>query len=227
MYRNVLVPQMAIMDRYGIEYDHRSGDGYIEVEGNVCWLLGCHNEAAERIIKGMTIGGWDADEADTYPEIVTEAAFDRLSLDDARAYLTMNSNSPFHPIKTQYIDNQELIEAGDVYVSHWTLYDNPFLSKSYIRRMERRYPKGSLGWKRKIMGWWVLAEGAIYDRFVEAQHTFHTPPFEEYDYYVLTTDEGRGHSFVIGLFGIRRTPDGNHYHLLDEAYWDVNTTAVN
>lgn len=221
LLRNVLIPQMAIMDAYGIHYDYRAGEGYINVEGKICWLLGCHNETAAEVIKGMTLAGADLDEADTYPKSVMETILDRLSLDGARAYMTMNSNSPYHYLKTGYMDNEEMIQAHDVYVSHWTLYDNPFLPRSYIEMMERRYPKGSLGWKRKIMGLWVLAEGAIYDRFVEAQHTFEVPPYKKYNYYVLSTDEGRGHAFVVGLFGIKRTKQGNHYHLLDEAYWDV------
>lgn len=222
LLRNVLIPQMTIMDQAGIHYNYQPGKGYLEVEGKTCWLMGCHNETSGEIIKGMTLGGADLDEADTYPQTVMDIILDRLSLDDARAYMTMNSNSPYHPIKTGLIDNQEMIKEGDVYTSHWTLYDNPFLPESYIKRMERRYPKGSLGWKRKIMGWWVLAEGAIYDRFVEAQHTFYTPPFTDYDYYVLTADEGRGSHVSIGLFGIKRTLEGNHYHLLDECYWAVS-----
>ncbi len=222
LLRNVLVPQMAIMDHFGIGYDYRGGKGYIEVEGNICWLVGCHNETAAEIIKGMTIGGADLDEADTYPQTVLDTILDRLSLEGARAYMTMNSNSPYHPIKTDLIDNTELIKAGKVYTSHWELYDNPFLPKGYIETMELRYPPGTLGHKRKIKGLWVTAEGAIYDRFVESLHTFRTPPFNSYDYYVIGTDEGLGNVTVFGLFGIKRTPYGNHYHLLDEVYWDVS-----
>ena len=48
LLRNVLVPQMAIMDQFGIDYEYRAGDGYIDVEGKICWLVGCHNETACR-----------------------------------------------------------------------------------------------------------------------------------------------------------------------------------
>lgn len=216
------MPMMAIMDQFGIDYDHRAGDGYLEIEGKMCRLVGCHNETASNIIKGMTLGGACLDEAETYPYSVLETILDRLSLKGARAFMTMNSNSPYHPLKVDLIDNEALINAGKVYVSHWELYDNPFLPPEYIETMELRYPAGTLGWKRKIKGLWVLAEGAIYDRFVEATNTFHTPPFENYDEYVLTTDEGRGNATVIGLMGIKYDGSGNHYHLLDEVYWDVS-----
>ena len=212
---------MQIMDNAGIHYDYRPGQGYLEVEGKTCWLLGCHNETAGDIIKGMTLGGADLDEADTYPKTVMDIILDRLSLDDSRAYMTMNSNSPYHYIKTDLIDNTQLLDEGKLYTSHWVLYDNPFLPHEYIETMEARYPKGTLGWKRKIMGWWVLAEGAIYDRFVEAQHTFHTPPYDPYDYYVISSDYGSGNVTVFGLFGIKQTVEGNHYHLLKEFYWDA------
>lgn len=233
LYRNVLRDEMAMLEGMGIEYDHRAHDGYLQIEDKTVWLIGFAHEGISDVIRGMTIAGWNSDETNTYPKSTVEEALDRLSIDGARAFWDMNPDSPHHYIHTDYITNQEMLDAGDVKRWHFTLYDNPNLSQSYINRLERRYPKGTVGHKRKILGLWVIAEGVIYERFVEAHHTFNKVPFADYkedgklhklyyDYYVLTTDYGPGNVSVIGLFGIKRTNNGNHYHLLDEFYWDVN-----
>lgn len=241
LYRNVLRTELSILDRYGVDYNYRPGDGYLEIEDKLIWLMGFHNESVVDVIRGMTLGGSYNDELNTYPKTAVEELLDRLSLEDARAYWTMNPDSPYHYINIDYITNEELLKAGDVRAFHFTLYDNPYLPKGYIERMERRYPPGSIGHKRKILGLWVIAEGVIYDRFVEAHNTFTKIPFAtyekvydknknlqlrltglNYDYYVIGCDWGSGNVTVFGLFGIKRTPQGNHYHLLDEFYWDVS-----
>lgn len=221
LYRNVLKDELAMLEGMGIEHDHRPGDGYLQIEDRTIWLLGYHNESVIKVIRGMTIGGWYADEIVTYPKVTVEETLDRLSLEDARSYWTMNPDSPHHYINKEYITNRALLDAGDVKHWHFVLRDNQNLPESYIQFLERRYPPGTLNHKRKILGLWVIAEGAIYDRFVEAHHTFTKKPFPSYDYYVITTDEGLGNVTVFGLFGIKRMSDGNHYHLLDEVYWDV------
>ncbi len=68
---------------------------------------------------------------------------------------------------------------------------------------------------------WVVAEGIIYDRFIESQHTFKEPPLPDYDLYVLSTDYGISTVTVHGLFGIKRSYQGNKYHLLREYYYDA------
>ena len=54
----------------------------------------------------------------------------------------------------------------------------------YIERIKHRYRPGTVQYKRKVNGLWVVAEGIIYDRFVETQHVINNPI--DYDYYVLS-----------------------------------------
>lgn len=245
LYRNVLKIQMSLLDYWGIDYNYRPGDGYLEIEDKTVWLMGFHNESVTEIIRGMTLGGWYGNEANTYPKSAVEESLDRMSLEDARAFWDMNPESPYHYINLDYITNQSLLEAGFVRAFHFTLYDNPYLDKSYIALTEKRYPPGTIGNKRKIWGLWVIAEGVIYNRFVEANNTFARIPYGvyktyirkdpvtgkefrtvklvglDYDYYVIGTDWGSGNVTVFGLFGIKRNPTGNEYHLLDEYYHDA------
>lgn len=242
LYRNVLKDELSMLEGMGVDYEHRAGDGYLRIDDNYIWLVGFNNESVVDVVRGMTIAGWYADETNVYPKIAVEEALDRLSLEGARAYWTMNPDSPYHYINTDYITNESMLKAGDVKSWHFTLYDNPNLPKSYINRLERRYPKGTVGYKRKILGLWVIAEGVIYDRFMEHVNTFEQIPYAtytktgisneygpiyklnslNYDYYVISSDWGGGNVTVFGLFGIKRTPQGNQYHLLDEFYWDVS-----
>lgn len=240
LYRNVLRDELAMLESFGVDYEHRASDGYLRIEDNYIWLVGFAHEGISDIIRGMTIAGWYADETNVYPKLTVEEALDRLSLSGSRVYWTMNPDSPYHYINTDYIQNNELLKAGDLKTWHFTLWDNPNLPQEYIDRTLRRYPKGSIGYKRKVLGLWVVAEGIIYNQFNEDRHTFTEVPFAEYeyeytkegepipilkklnyDYYTIGTDWGSGNVTVFGLMGTKRTNEGNHYHLLDEFYFDA------
>lgn len=226
LFRNVLKPMMALMDSLGISYDWTKNESII-IEGNTCWLMGFSHEGIANRIPGMTLAGWYADEINTYPKNLVGLALDRLSVENSQAFWTLNPDNPHHYLYKEYIENEEKIANNDVRVWNYTLYDNPSLSKEYIARTERRYPKGTVGHKRKILGIPAIAEGIIYSKFVEAHNTFNhkEPPYESYNSYVLSTDYGSGNVTVVGLFGIKKDSQGNHYHLLDEFYYDVNDPA--
>lgn len=220
LYRNVLFNMFKMIEDY-CDYNYKKVDGILEIDDKTIWLVGFSNEAVEDKIRGMTLGGWYADETNTYPKTAVESALDRLSLEDARAFWTMNPDNPYHYIYVDYLTNRLLLDNGDLKRWHFTLDDNPNLSSKYKEQLKRRYSTNDVQYKRKILGLWVIAEGIIYDRFIESQHTFQEAPYKDYDYYVLSTDYGPGNVSVIGFFGIKRTMQGNEYHLLDEFYYDV------
>lgn len=230
LYRNVLKPMMAILDGLGISYDWRKNE-YIEIEGNICWLMGFNHEGMAGRIPGVTLGGWYGDEVNTYPKILVELALDRLSEENSQAFWTLNPDNPYHYIYSEYIENEEKKANGDVKVWNYTIWDNPNLSKQYIERTIRRYPEGTVQNKRKIHGLAAVAEGVIYSKFTEGLNTFdhRCPEYEDtkYDKYVLSTDYGPASVSVVGLFGIIKKIDGNEYHLLDEFYYDVNDPKNN
>lgn len=108
LYRNVLRPQMSIMESLGIDYEYRPNDGYIRIEDNTVWLVGFAHEGIAEIIRGMTIAGWKADEVNTYSKNNVEEALDRLSIEGSRAFWDMNPDSPNHYVYKEYIINQSL-----------------------------------------------------------------------------------------------------------------------
>jgi PBSX family phage terminase large subunit len=220
--RNVLRDEMAILDTFGIDYTLSENQGTLTIEDKTIWLVGFIDERIADIIKGMTIGGWYADETNTYPKSAVEEALDRCSLEGSKVFWTMNPDSPYHYIYTDYITNPKLIDSGDVREWHYTIDDNPNLTRDYIDQIKRRYAPGSVQYKRKVEGLWVIAEGAIYDRFIESQHTFKQPLYSDYDYYIISTDYGIASVTVFGLFGIKMGLHGNEYHLLKEDYIEAS-----
>jgi PBSX family phage terminase large subunit len=179
IYRNVIGGQMGILNILGEKRAafKKSGDGGSRLEmkfpnrdprtrrrnpwiTKVCYVVGANDDKAENKIRGMTIGGWYADEVTLYPESFVKQAINRMSVEGAKAFWTTNPDSPYHYIKTEFIDKAK--EKG-YKTFHFTLMDNPSLPKSYIKNISAAY-KG-LWYKRMILGLWVMADGVIYDMF--------------------------------------------------------------
>lgn len=223
--RNVLLPMMALLDSLGISYNYRENE-YIELEEKTIWLMGFSSEGIAKIIPGMTVAGWYADEVNLNPKSLVELALDRLSEEGSQAFWTLNPDNPYHYIYPDYIENKEKKAEGIVKVWQYTIDDNPTLSEEYKKILRMRYPSGTVGHKRKILGQAAVAEGIIYSKFVEANNVIKKsdPDYGniKYNKYVLSTDYGPGSVSVIGLFGIITSLEGNEYHLLAEFYYDVN-----
>ncbi len=224
LYRNVLYPLFKILNYFGIQYHHDRFLGILYIGEKVIWLLGFSNEVVREKVIGMTLAGWYADEINTYSKEAVEDTLDRMSLAGAKAFWTYNPDVPKHYIPTDYTYNESKLKKGMVKAWHFTLEDNLNLPQEFIDDLLERYPEGSVGYKRKVLGIEAIPDGAIYDRFSESLHTFRTgeEPYRDYSYYVIGMDEGRGNAVVCGLFGIKRQVNGNEYHLLDEVYWDVS-----
>jgi PBSX family phage terminase large subunit len=89
----------------------------------------------------------------------------RLSVEGSMFFGTTNPDSPFHWLKTGFLDRADEL---DLRTWHFQLSDNLSLSPSYIDNLSAEYT--GLWRKRYILGLWVQAEGAIYDMFDEPKH---------------------------------------------------------
>ena len=148
----------------------------------------------------------------------------RCSLDNAQMFWTMNPESPYHYIYTDYITNQELLNTGTVKVWHFTLDDNLHLSKRYIEELKRVNRKSQVSYKRNILGEWVIAEGAIYDSFNTDKHVIsYDPKCHELN---ICCDYGVSTVTTFGVMGYIKNPKGNQYYLLDETYYDAQEKGV-
>lgn len=224
--RNVIRDLIRMIDGR-IPYKYRKFDNYIEIAGNKIWLIGFSDEGATEKVRGMTVGGWYADELTSASKSTVEMAITRCSVDDAQMFWTMNPESPYHFIYTDYITNQELLDAGTVKCWHFTLEDNLHLSKRYIEELKRVNRKSQVNYKRNILGQWVIAEGIIYDSFDENIHVFKEDLSETFDETNICCDYGVSTVTTFGVMGIvKNTKDGNSYYLQEETYYDAQAKGV-
>jgi len=222
--RNVITDLLKMIHGK-LHYDYSKYDGYLDIGDKRIHLVGFKDEGATSKIQGMTVGGWYADEAATAPESAIKMAMSRCSLDGAQMFWTMNPDSPYHYIYKEYIKNKKLIENGVVKVWHFTLDDNPNLSKEYVEQLKLLYKGSPLQYKRYILGLWVIAEGAIYDQFVESENTFTTIP--QYNDINICCDYGVSTVTTFGVMGIKKDEKyGNSYYLLEETYYDKEKEGV-
>jgi PBSX family phage terminase large subunit len=178
-YRNIIGGAMGIIAIMGDKFAKfkKSGDGGSRLElkflnrdpqtrerhkyvTKVCYIVGANDEKSENKIRGMTIGGWYADEVTLYPETFIKQAINRMSVAGAKAFWTTNPDSPYHHIKTEFVD---MAKQKGYRVFHFTLDDNPSLPPEYVENLKKAYT--GLWYKRMVLGLWVMADGVIYDMF--------------------------------------------------------------
>ena len=224
--RNVVRDLIRMIDGR-IPYKYRKFDNYIEIADKKIWLIGFSDEGATEKVRGMTIGGWYADELTSASKSTVEMAITRCSVDGAQMFWTMNPESPYHFIYTDYITNQELLDSGTVKCWHFTLEDNLHLSKRYIEELKRVNRKSRINYKRNILGQWVIAEGVIYDSFDETIHVFHDDLTSTFDEINICCDYGVSTVTTFGVMGIvKNTKEGNTYYLQEETYYDATVKGI-
>ena len=224
--RNVIRDLIRMIDG-SLDYKYRKFDNYLEIENKKIWLIGFSDEGATEKVRGMTVGGWYADELTSASKSTVEMAITRCSVDGAKMFWTMNPESPYHFIYTDYITNQELLDSGTVKCWHFNLDDNLHLSQRYIEELKRVNRKSQVNYKRNILGQWVIAEGVIYDSFNENVHVFHEDLTSEFDEVNICCDYGVSTVTTFGVMGIiKNVKEGNRYYLQEETYYDAQKQGV-
>ena len=123
---------------------------------------------------------------------------------------TTNPDSPYHWLKTNYLDR-----AGELGLRRWhfLLEDNSNLDPAYVEALKKEYV--GLWYKRFILGLWVQAEGAVYDMWDDAIHVVDEVPSQFTRYYV-GVDYGTSNPTAFLLVG----QHGDKLYVIDEYYWD-------
>ena len=137
----------------------------------ICYCVGANNAEAEARLRGMTVGGWYADEVTLYPPAFVAQALNRMSLPGARAFWTCNPDSPYHPLYREYI-----APAAEKGYRHWhfELDDNWALDEAFKANIRAAYT--GLWYQRMVLGRWTVAEGAIFDMLDPAVHVVEALP---------------------------------------------------
>lgn len=214
--RNVLKPMFQILAAKGIPYRYHRSEHYITIGTNTYYCFGANNEASQDVLQGLTAAGALGDEVALFPQSFIEQMIARCSVDGAKVWMNCNPESPYHFIKTDYID--QAMEKRILHL-HFTLDDNLALAQSVKERYKRLFT--GLWFKRMILGLWVLAEGAIYDMFDESIHKVATVSREYTEFYV-SCDYGTQNPTVFGLWGKFQ----NIWYKVKEYHYDGRATSV-
>lgn len=99
-----------------------------------------------------------------------------------------NPEYPTHWLK-QFLDKPDI----DAYIQHYTIYDNPTLTKDFVKNLENEY-RGSVFYERYILGRWVAAEGIIYRQFADNTGLFVVDKAPQLPIVAVGLDYGAGQS---------------------------------
>lgn len=165
------------------------------VMNRVIHLVGASDERAQRRIQGSTLAIAYVDEVTNIPQGFFKMLLSRLSVDGAQLFCTTNPDSPFHWLKTDFIDKKDEL---DMRVFQFKLEDNPSLGSAYINALKKEYT--GLWYKRYIDGLWVLAEGTVYDFFDETEHVIQQTPGTG-EYYIIGIDYGTANPTAFTMVG--------------------------
>jgi len=222
--QNVLNDLFDLVGTSNYRYNKQTGE--MKLFDRDCIVVGFKDEGSEKFIRGVTLAGALLDEATMFPQSSFLQILNRLSVENSKLVATMNPDSPFHYIKTDFIDNQALISDGTIRSIHFTLNDNPALSDEYKEFIRSAY--SGLWYKRMILGQWVQAEGAIFDMFSEKRHVVTITQLpEQFDRIIVGVDYGAGNPTVFGMNGITHDNQGRpHVWLIDEYYHDPRKSGA-
>lgn len=174
LYRNVIGGDFGLLAMLG-----SSGEYKIDREGNrllqiwvdsetvkTCYCFGAHDQSSYQVMRGLTAGGWYADEVNLHPKSFVEEAFRRTIVSsDRKNFWTLNPDNPNHWIYEDYVDRYEAMGLPGFYLWKFTLDDNKAIPEERKDELKQQY--AGIFYRRYILGERVLAEGIIYDQFSE------------------------------------------------------------
>ena len=155
--RNVLRP---MRDKFGNNLVGIINKNKVWLFGEECYCLGAEKINQVAKIQGASIKYLYGDEVVKWNKEVFDMIKSRLDQSYSCADLTGNPEQKTHWFK-------EFIESdADIYLQHYTIDDNDFLSIEFKENLKKEY-EGTVLYNRYILGQWCNAEGLIYKRFAD------------------------------------------------------------
>ena len=166
--RNVLQPLRQIYGKKMV--GTINSNNIAKLFGEEVYCLGAEKISQVSKIQGTSIKYCYGDEVAKWNQevfVMLQASLDKpYSMFDG----ALNPENQSHWLKKDFLDKVE--EKGlDVYVQHYTIFDNPFLSKEFVDNLCKEY-EGTVFYDRLILGQWKNAEGIIYKQFADNPSQF-------------------------------------------------------
>lgn len=187
--RNIIIPMQNIYGAKRVS-NIRSGDNSCIMFGQKVFCLGADNVNHVDRIRGASIKYCYGDEVATWHPEVLEMLKSRLDKPKSCFDGALNPQSPNHWMK-EFLDSD-----ADIYQQHYTIFDNPFLPKSFVEDLCKEYA-GTVYYQRYILGEWALAEGLIYPMYQDA---LTEQPVGTADKSVMSIDYGTQNAFAALLW---------------------------
>ena len=188
--RNVLQPLRQIYGKTMVSTINSSN--IAKLFGEEVYCLGAEKISQVSKIQGTSIKYCYGDEVAKWNQevfIMVQGSLDKpYSMFDG----ALNPENQSHWLKKDFLDKVE--EKGlDVYVQHYTIFDNPFLSQEFVDNLCKEY-EGTVFYDRLILGLWKNAEGIIYKQFADNPSAYIKDK--------ATDDRGNPINFMIISIGI-------------------------
>lgn len=214
--RNIITPMLPVMTELGFKCEDKISKNIIEISRggfkNRFYIFGGKDEASAALIQGMTLGGALFDEVALMPRSFVEQALARCSLENSKFWFNCNPDNPYHWFNQNWI--LKCSEKNCFYL-HFTMHDNPSLSREIIKRYEGLY-SGAF-YTRFIEGKWIASQGLVYDFFDEEKHVCTVP--DNFEEYYVSCDYGTVNPTSMGLWG----RNGGVWYRIREYYFSSRT----
>ena len=210
--RNLISPMLPILRSLGFSCEEVLSRSLITISingrENTFYLFGGRDESSAALIQGMTLSGVLFDEVVLMPRSFVEQALARCSVEGSKFFFNCNPQSPTHWFYREWIQN---VGAKNALYLHFTMAENPSLSKEMLRRYSSLYT-GTF-YERFVLGRWVAAEGLIYPFWKEGDMCEAPQRCERY---YISCDYGTVNPLSFGLWGLY----GGCYYRIAEIYYD-------
>ena len=211
--RNVVRPLSGVLRDSGMLVEEKCTKHYLDVTacGRTCriYLFGGKDEGSAALIQGMTLCGVLFDEVALMPRSFVEQAVARCSVQGAKLWFNCNPEHPYHWFYREWICKAK--EKRALYL-HFTMEDNPSLSKAVRERYRRMY--SGIFYDRFVLGKWTVPEGLVYPMFDPNKLVTASLP-ERFSRYVISCDYGTVNPTSMGLWG----ESGGIWYRIREYYY--------
>ena len=191
----------------------------------VIFAGGAKADSYKRIL-GNSYGLWIAteinehyDSEDSRTSFIKVAFGRQVAAQDPLVLWDLNPCNPGHKIYKDYIDAYKTEYFGGYQYQHFTISDNLSISVDRRKEIESQYVKGSVWYRRDILGERCIAEGLIYPMYEKA--ICDNPSGYPTDI-VVSLDYGTQNAFAAYLFA----KYGNVWYAIREYYWSGRDTKI-
>lgn len=158
LQRNIIEPLQNI---WGVELvSDIKADNTALIFGEKVHCIGADKVNQVNRLRGSSIKYCYGDEVATWNEEVFNMLKSRLDKSYSLFDGTCNPEGPNHWFK-KFLDSD-----ADLFCQEYTLYDNPFNPKEFVKNLELEY-QGTVYFDRYILGKWKRAEGIVFPDFAE------------------------------------------------------------